>query len=145
MPTNLLKISGVCTAECRALLSVIIRVRVVGTSGRNLLGGGYIEAATSSPAQSPHGLAPAAADLAAPAAGPHQPASRGRRVQVGTGAAALVDDEGVFQGRLLMLNKLYIRLKQPLEICNFVNSFCRDNFKGQAMFNQYCSRTAKDR
>ena len=115
MPTNLLKISGVCTAECRALLSVIILVRVLGTSGRNLLGGGYIEAATSSPAQSPHGLAPAAADLAAPAAGPRLPASRGRRVQVGTGAAALVDDEGVFQGRLLMLNKLYIRLKQPPE------------------------------
>ena len=112
MPPNLLKISGVCTAECRALLSVIILARVVGTSGRNLLGGGYIEAATSSPAQSPHGLAPAAADLAAPAAGPHLPASRGRRVQVGTGAAALVDDEGrcsrygtgtLSQGRLLML------------------------------------------
>lgn len=109
MPTNLLKISCVCTAECRALLSVIIRVRV-GTSGRNLLGGGYIEAASSSPAQSPHGLAPAAAVRAAPAAGPRRPASRGRRVQVGTGAAALVDDEGVSQGRLLMLNRWYIRL-----------------------------------
>ena len=110
MPTNLLKIPGVCTAECGALLSVIILVRVVGTSGRNLLGGGYIEAASSSPAQSPHGLAPAAAVRAAPAAGPRRPASRGRRVQVGTGAAALVDDEGVSQGRLLMLNRWYIRL-----------------------------------
>ena len=81
----------------------------MGTSGRNLLGGGYIEAASSSPAQSPHGLAPAAAVRAAPAAGPRRPASRGRRVQVGTGAAALVDDEGVSQGRLLMLNRWYIR------------------------------------